>query len=88
MSRLLKILERMLIRLLRCTGIKSLENLEEKDKRVFAVVDRWHTHTGLQEVRSDRNCFDTFEDFLSWVKQHGGTEEEIYEVKPTKSALE
>jgi len=49
--------------------------------KVFAVTDRWHADRGLGEVRSDDSEFDDFVDFFSWVRQHGGTVDDVYIVE-------
>lgn len=45
----------------------------------YAVRDMWHLSLdGAEEVRSTDPAFRSTADFFTWVKQHGGTMDEIY----------
>lgn len=55
---------------------------------IFGVVDIWHPEHGVQEVRSDGECFKTLNSFFAWIKQHHGILDDVYIVEVRKGKKE
>ena len=53
--------------------------------RCYAVRDRWHKYKNgdeQPEVRSNNPCWKgDLSNFINWVKEHGGSEDEIYPIE-------